>query len=158
MNVLIIGSGGREHALAWADISTGALHVLPLPPARIGPELARLMPSEVLLADGVDGDIANLVTDMGASVTPLGRSAFDSTGAAKRLCVLFEVQTLDAFGTFERAEVAAMGVRRQKRGVDGADRRPGKDLKGRWIVRAQLEHFGHAQEHADLVCAAGASP
>ncbi|MFX0545448.1 DNA mismatch repair protein MutS [Roseovarius sp. S1116L3] len=99
-----------EHALAWADISTGALHVLPLPPARIGPELARLMPSEVLVADGADGDIAHLVTDMGASVTPLGRSAFDSTGAAKRLCALFEVQTLDAFGTFERAEIAAMGA------------------------------------------------
>ena len=99
-----------DHALAWADISTGALHVMHLPPARIGPELARLSPSEVLVADGDCGEITNLVTDIGASVTPLGRSAFDSTGAAKRLCALFGVQTLDAFGTFERAEIAAMGA------------------------------------------------
>jgi len=99
-----------EHALAWTDISTGALHVLPLPPARIGPELARLSPSEVLVVDGVGGEIANLVTESSASMTPLGRSAFDSGSAGKRLCALFNVQTLDAFGTFERAEVAALGA------------------------------------------------
>ncbi|MEI4261522.1 DNA mismatch repair protein MutS [Roseovarius sp. D0-M9] len=99
-----------DHALAWADISTGALHVMPLPPARIGPELARLAPSEVLVADGGSDEFANLGTDIGASVTPLGRSAFDSTSAAQRLCALFEVQTLDAFGTFDRAEIAAMGA------------------------------------------------
>ncbi|WP_281967295.1 DNA mismatch repair protein MutS [Roseovarius nanhaiticus] len=98
------------HALAWADISTGALHVMPLPPARIGPELARLAPSEVLVADGADTDMPGLVSDTGASLTPIGRAAFDSTGATKRLCALFEVQTLDAFGTFDRAEIAAMGA------------------------------------------------
>ena len=99
-----------EHALAWTDISTGALHVLSLPPARIGPELARLSPSEVLVVDGASDEIASLVTESGASMTPLGRSAFDSGSASKRLCALFSVQTLDAFGTFERAEVAAMGA------------------------------------------------
>src|SRR5680860_555200 len=99
-----------EHALAWTDISTEALHVLSLPPARIGPELARLSPSEVLVVDGVDEEIASLVTESGASMTPLGRSAFDSGSAEKRLCALFNVQSLDAFGTFERAEVAAMGA------------------------------------------------
>lgn len=99
-----------EYALAWADISTGALHVMVLSPARIGPELARLNPSEVLIADGADGEIDGLIADSGAAVTPLGRSAFDSANAARRLCALFGVQTLDAFGTFERAEIAAMGA------------------------------------------------
>ena len=99
-----------DHALAWADISTGALHVMPLPKARIAPELARLCPSEVLIADGQDAELPGLVSDIGASATPLGRAAFDSTGAGKRLCALFGVQTLDAFGSFDRAEVAAMGA------------------------------------------------
>lgn len=105
-----VGEVRGEYALAWADISTGALHVMVLSPARIGPELARLSPSEVLIADGADGEIESLVTDSGAAVTPLGRSAFDSANAARRLCALFGVQTLDAFGTFERAEIAAMGA------------------------------------------------
>ncbi|MFD0859479.1 DNA mismatch repair protein MutS [Roseovarius aquimarinus] len=99
-----------EHALAYADISTGALHVMSLPLPRIGPELARLMPSEVLVADQDQSLSRDLVTDIGAAMTPLGRSAFDSTSAARRLCDLFGVQTLDAFGSFERAEIAAMGA------------------------------------------------
>ncbi|PVA10877.1 DNA mismatch repair protein MutS [Pelagivirga sediminicola] len=99
-----------EHALAWADISTGALHVMSLAAPRIGPELARLGPSEVLLSDGDDAEFAHLVTEIGASITPIGRSAFDSTGAARRLCALFGVTTMDAFGSFERAEIAAMGA------------------------------------------------
>ncbi|HEY9038531.1 MAG TPA: DNA mismatch repair protein MutS [Roseovarius sp.] len=98
------------HALAWTDISTGALHVMSIEDARIGPELARLAPSEVLIADGSDTDFGGLVTESGAAVTPLGRSAFDSTGAAARLCALFGVTSLDAFGTFERAEIAALGA------------------------------------------------
>ena len=36
--------------------------------------------------------------------------AYDSTGAEKRLCALWQVGTLDAFGSFERAELAAMGA------------------------------------------------
>ncbi len=98
------------YALAWSDISTGALHVMSLEAARIGPELARLTPSEVLIADGSETDLPGLVTESGAAVTPLGRSAFDSTGAATRLCALFGVTSLDAFGTFERAEIAALGA------------------------------------------------
>ena len=38
------------HALAWVDISTGAFHVMPLTLSRLGPELARLSPSELILS------------------------------------------------------------------------------------------------------------
>src|SRR6056297_201352 len=37
-----------EGALAWVDISTGSFHVMPLAEIRLGAELARLAPSEVL--------------------------------------------------------------------------------------------------------------
>ena len=36
-------------ALAWADISTGQVRVMPCTRARLGPELARLAPREVLV-------------------------------------------------------------------------------------------------------------
>ncbi|WP_300549759.1 DNA mismatch repair protein MutS [Roseovarius sp.] len=97
-------------ALAWVDISTGAFHVMPLTAARLGPELARLAPREVVIADGDEGDLGEIVTESGASLTPLGRSAFDSAGGEKRLCALFGVTTLEAFGQFTRPEVAAMGA------------------------------------------------
>ncbi|MFK7939601.1 MAG: DNA mismatch repair protein MutS [Roseovarius sp.] len=97
-------------ALAWVDISTGAFHVMPMASSRLGPELARLRPSEVLVADGSDAITAEIVEDTGASLTPLGRASFDSTNGQARLCALFNVGTLEAYGQFERSEIAAMGA------------------------------------------------
>ncbi|MFK7754913.1 MAG: DNA mismatch repair protein MutS [Sedimentitalea sp.] len=97
-------------ALAWADISTGAFHVMTLPPVALGAELARLAPAELIVADAHETDVFETVNDLGISLTPMARSIFDSTGAEKRVCALFSVTSLDAFGTFDRAEVSAMGA------------------------------------------------
>lgn len=99
-----------EGALAWVDISTGAFHVMPCPHLRLGPELARLAPREVVLSESEAGNSAETVTDASASPTELGRSAFDSTNAEKRLTDLYKVGSLDAFGNFSRAEMGAMGA------------------------------------------------
>ena len=97
-------------ALAWVDISTGAFHVMALPPVRFGPELARLAPSEVLISETQETQWDETIKDAGAAVTPMARGAFDSTASEKRLLALFDIQTLDAFGDFKRAEVSAMGA------------------------------------------------
>ena len=98
------------HALAWVDISTGAFHVMTVPLVRLGPELARLAPSELLIAEGKEIEHRELEAEFGLSLTSLARASFDSTGAEARLCSLFGVTSLDAFGSFDRAEVAAMGA------------------------------------------------
>ncbi|MBR9890094.1 DNA mismatch repair protein MutS [bacterium] len=97
-------------ALAWADISTGAFHVMPLGQARIGAELARLAPSELLVSEAAEDELRAVLGDLGIYPTVLGRASFDSAGAEARLCTLFGVQTLSGFGSFERAELAAMGA------------------------------------------------
>ncbi|MCE6961032.1 DNA mismatch repair protein MutS [Cereibacter sphaeroides] len=97
-----------EAALAWADISTGELRVTPCPLPRLLPELARLAPRELLVSEGRDLDA--LVQEIGCALTPLARASFDSGSAEKRLCALFAVGTLDSFGSFGRAETAAMGA------------------------------------------------
>ena len=99
-----------DAALAWVDISTGAFNVMSCPAVRLGPELARLSPKEVLLSDGGNPHFAQIVNESGAAVTALGRASFDSTGGEKRLCAVFGVATLDAFGNFTRVEVAAMAA------------------------------------------------
>ncbi|WP_339762175.1 DNA mismatch repair protein MutS [uncultured Sulfitobacter sp.] len=99
-----------QHALAWVDISTGAFHVMPLTLARLGPELARLSPSELIVSETKEDDLRELVADFNLSLTPLARSAFDSTSAEKSVCDLFGVSSLDAFGSFERADISAMGA------------------------------------------------
>ena len=98
------------YALAWVDISTGAFHVMSLPLVRLGPELARLAPSELLVSEGKETEHRTLETEFGLSLTSLARASFDSAGAEARICSLFGVNTLDAFGSFSRAEVSAMGA------------------------------------------------
>ena len=97
-------------ALAWAEISTGAFHVMPIPELRLGPELARLLPSELLVADEEMAALEDIEAETGCSLTPLPKSAFDSDGGERRLLGLFKVGALDAYGRFARAELAAMGA------------------------------------------------
>ena len=97
-----------EGALAWVDISTGAVSVMGTARARLGPELARLAPRELIAPDGLLPDIESVAEEMGCAVTPLGGGSFDSTNGEKRLCAAYEVAGLDAFGTFSRAEVGAL--------------------------------------------------
>jgi DNA mismatch repair protein MutS len=99
-----------DAALAWVDISTGAFRVMPITPEKLGPELARLQPREIVVCDGNEAILDGLVSDMRVSLSPLGRAAFDSNGGEKRLVELFAVNTLDAFGSFNRAELGAMGA------------------------------------------------
>jgi DNA mismatch repair protein MutS len=99
-----------EGALAWADISTGDLHVMPCPAVRLSPELVRLSVREVLVQADLEVQRQDALTETGAAVTALGPGSFDSRSAEKRLCAVFAVSSLDAFGTFGRAELSALGA------------------------------------------------
>jgi DNA mismatch repair protein MutS len=99
-----------QSALAWVDISTGAFHVMAMSPVRLGPELARLAPSEVILSEASTETYLTIIEESGAAATPLSRATFDSASAQTRILSLFGVGTMDAFGSFDRAEVAAMGA------------------------------------------------
>ena len=97
-----------EAALAWVDISTGALRVAPCPLPRLAPELARHAPRELLALDGSRLD--DIAAEAGAALTELSAASFDSTAAVRRLGDLYGVGTLDGFGQFTRAELSAMGA------------------------------------------------
>ena len=99
-----------EGALAWVDISTGVFRAMPCARARVVPELARLGVREVLLHDDSDRHLQESAEELGAAVTILSPSSFDSTSASRRMADVFAVASLDAFGAFERAELSAMGA------------------------------------------------
>ncbi|MFQ5621939.1 MAG: DNA mismatch repair protein MutS [Paracoccaceae bacterium] len=98
-----------EGAVAWSDVSTGELHVVVCPRVALAPLLARLSPRELLAAESSAGGLRELAEETGAALTPLSGASFDSTAAAGRLCRLFDVASLDAFGAFGRPELAALG-------------------------------------------------
>jgi DNA mismatch repair protein MutS len=99
-----------QAAIAWVDISTGTFSAMKANQTRLAPELARLSPSELIVPQALEGDLRELVSEFGISLTGLSGSSFDSTSGEKRLCDLFGVKTLEAYGTFDRAEIAAMGA------------------------------------------------
>ena len=107
-----ITGGGQSCGLAWADMSTGDFSVQALDVADLPTELARLDAGEILLADTMLGneDLSDLWRDLGPRVTPLPKTRFDSDAGARRLCAVFDVETLDGFGAFSRAELAACGA------------------------------------------------
>jgi DNA mismatch repair protein MutS len=102
----IRGEGG----LAWCDISTGDFHVLPCPPVRLGPELARLAPREVLVSESMASERITAMEEVGAAVTQLAPRSFDSRSGEDRVARVFAVASLDGFGSFTRPEIAAMGA------------------------------------------------
>ena len=98
-----------EAALAWCDISTGELGVMACALPRLGPELARLAPRELLVSDSHEPELRELALPGDMALTPLASGSFDSAGAEKRLCRLYSVASLAGFGSFGRAELSAMG-------------------------------------------------
>ncbi|MDQ4419924.1 DNA mismatch repair protein MutS [Sphingobium sp. DEHP117] len=101
-NMLVaIGEAGGEIALAAADISTGRFEAMSVDSAALSAELARLGASEIVVAEGCALDVP------GAHM--FDKAAFSSARAEARLKGLFGVATLDGFGSFCRAELAAIG-------------------------------------------------
>ncbi|HEU0220770.1 MAG TPA: DNA mismatch repair protein MutS, partial [Paracoccaceae bacterium] len=99
-----------EGALAWIDVSTGAITVTLCPEGALGPLLARITPRELLLPDGAGAGLQALAEEAGAVVTLLGAPSFDSLSAEERLKRAYGIATLDGFGNLSRAETAALGA------------------------------------------------
>lgn len=101
-----------DFALAWLDISTGDFRTQTAAAGDIAAILARLDPGEVVVADNLLGDALPEQTwfDVIDRLTPQPAARFDSENGKRRLMDLYGVKTLDAFGAFTRAEVAAAGA------------------------------------------------
>ena len=99
-----------EGALAWADVSTGAVSVTECGRAMLPPELARLAPTELVVEQSLEDELEPLAREAGAAVTPMAASSFDSAGAERRLKALYGVASLAAFGEFTRPELGALGA------------------------------------------------
>lgn len=100
----------NDCALAWVDVSTGDFFVQTCSATMLGPLLARLSPKEVLISESSDPELQDQIEEFNCAATTLARSSFDSDQAVKRLSNLFNVKTLDGFGTFTRPELSCLGA------------------------------------------------
>jgi DNA mismatch repair protein MutS len=98
----------NQSCLSWVDISTGDLRYSPCPPVRLGPELARLAPAEVLVAEGASNEFLEIIQESGAAATELPQDVFDSSAGADKICKAYGVGDLGGLGEFGRADIAAI--------------------------------------------------
>jgi DNA mismatch repair protein MutS len=106
-----LGRAGSNFALAAADMSTGSFSVGDVAQGEIATELARLAPRELLVPDGLLGqeEFAALFKSLGAALSPLPASRFDSTSGERALKAHYAMASLDGLGAFSRAELSAAG-------------------------------------------------
>ncbi|MDG5488988.1 DNA mismatch repair protein MutS [Sphingomonas sp. BGYR3] len=96
-----VGEAAGGMAIAAADISTGRFEIIETSAEGVGAAIARLSPAELIAAEGSAVDAA--------ATTLRARTDFDSSRGEARLKSLFGVATLDGFGQFSRAALAAAG-------------------------------------------------
>jgi DNA mismatch repair protein MutS len=112
-NALVaIARVGGGFGLAWVDVSTGDVELQETSVDRLGAALARIDPGEILLSDALRADaaVSLMIEDWDELLTELPSVRFDSDNARRRMESLYAVKSLEAFGSFGRAEVAAAGA------------------------------------------------
>ena len=101
----------RAVALASLDISTGEFEVGEIAERDLPGELVRLAPSEMLASEAqADAPLALLAKTAGAALTPIAAALFDSRAGERNLKERLGVAELGGFGSFSRAELAAVGA------------------------------------------------
>ncbi|WP_370691506.1 DNA mismatch repair protein MutS [Affinirhizobium pseudoryzae] len=105
----IRGGAETQMALAWIDISTGVFRLAETTPLRLLADILRIEPRELIVPDTVfhDPDLKATFDILGRIAVPQPGVLFDSATAESRITRYFGVGTLDGFGTFSRAELAA---------------------------------------------------
>ncbi len=98
--------------IASVDISTGEFEVGTVSGADLPGELVRLSPREIILTDALMGDagLRKWFEIAGAKPTPVPQPFFDSLSGSRALKEQLNVAELDAFGSFDRPELAACGA------------------------------------------------
>jgi DNA mismatch repair protein MutS len=104
--------GRQAYGLAALDLSTGAFTLSETDETGLAAEIARLEPSEVVVSQAVYDErlLSRIVADMRVPLTPLARDGGDAAAAERRVCEFYGVETLDGFGAFTRAEIAAAAL------------------------------------------------
>ena len=104
--------------LAWIDLSCGLFFTQEInleqnkEVSALSSALSRLLPMEILISDAYlqNPDIFALLRNWEQKLSVLPAARFNSESAQKALKNFFSVQTLDSFGNFSRAEIAAAGT------------------------------------------------
>ena len=100
---------GGQYGLAWAELSTGSFTVQPLLKDNIQAALERVNPREIVMPDALSSTLPDEM-QKDKRITAQNVALFNSENARKKLENIFGVDTLESYGAFSRAEIAAAGA------------------------------------------------
>ncbi len=103
---------GKFLGLSWLDLSTGEFLSQPISLDNLTAALERLSAKEILIPDSLaqNEKYFDIWAEYKSQLTFQPDSRFDANNAEKRLLSMFDVATLDGFGDFSMAEIAAAGA------------------------------------------------
>jgi len=106
------GGGGDQFALAGVDISTGSFTLMESTSDELLANITRLSPSELVVSDSLfdDESLRSLLEHLDFAVQAQPSAMFDSSRAEQNIQRFYGVSTLDGFGQFSRAELAAINA------------------------------------------------
>jgi DNA mismatch repair protein MutS len=146
------GETGALFGVAALDISTGSFSLSETDEAGLSIEIARIEPSEILAPQALFDDpaIARVFSETRAALTPIGRDMSDGALAERRVCAFYEVETLDGFGAFTRAEIGAAAIALGYIARTQIDARPALSPPSRRIRGASLEIDASTRANLEL--------
>ena len=106
-----LARASSDMAVAWIEMSTGAFAVEQTSKADLNALLERVAPAELVIPETLFGEpsLEAVLAPYRDRLVPEPDSRFDSRAGERRLREVYSVASLDAFGAFDRAELAAMG-------------------------------------------------
>ncbi|MEG9524683.1 MAG: DNA mismatch repair protein MutS, partial [Hyphomicrobiales bacterium] len=106
------GEGAVAYGLAAVDISTGRFALSEVAGGDLAGAIARHDPREIVLSEAIHADpaLARIWQESRAAIVPLAQAELEPAAAERRLREQYGVSTLEGFGQFTRAEIAAAGA------------------------------------------------
>src|SRR5208282_3965706 len=148
-----LAEAGGEMGLAWLDLSTGAFQLAPTSEPALAGDLARLAPGEILLPERLltRPALSELLAEWKPALTPMPNPRFESDAGRRRLQEFYGVGTLDGFGNFGRAELAAAGALVDYVGLTQQGRAPHLDPPRRLAPHSVIQIDAATRRNLELV-------
>lgn len=116
--LLGISKNNGTYGFAWVDLSTGVFYTQELnvkPDSEVSEiygVLSKIMPEEILLSDALlqNPALFDLFDEYREKLSVLPNARFDYANALKKVLQFYNVQTLDSFGSFSKAEITSAGL------------------------------------------------
>ena len=104
--------GDAVYGIALLDISTGAFSLTETTETGLAAEIARFEPRELVVPSALADEpaLCRLAGEAGVPLGPVPRESGEQTSAERRVRDYYGIATLDGFGSFSRAELAAAAV------------------------------------------------